>query len=810
MFRARSLPLSVASRLALKLALLSYLSLLAAHACGLIPDERPAQIRRKAAISESLAISSSLLARGEEDLLLEENLAAVVERNPDILSACIRRGNGSIVYQIGDHDRHWDLGDRSASTPQNVRVPIREGEKEWGAVEIAFAVPHGWTAWLTGYPLICLGLMTLVCNGIAFRWYLLRVLKYLDPARAVPKHVRSTLDTFAEGVVVLDRDQCIVLANDKFKRHVGKSEPDLLGRRIDELPWLSETHESVPPWRQSDDTARTGARLALRLGGEYRTYLVNASPILNSHGEQRGTIASFDDITALERNRDELNTMLLELKGSRDELRSRNEELQLLATRDSLTGCLNRRTFFEIFDRECAAHQRHQRGIGCLMVDVDNFKLVNDRHGHVAGDEVLRRVASTLMSVARESDAVCRYGGEEFCVLLPETRIEQAATVAERLRQAIAELDFGPLAVTASLGVSTIEGGTADPRELLEQADRSLYYAKHRGRNRVIRWDLMQRDLAAGEGDNDPSDQPILEDVGDASIPYPAVASLLSALAYRDAETAAHSTRVAELSVATASGLLSVKHTYVLEIAALLHDIGKIGVPDADSLKPGPLTDDEWRTMQLHERIGGEIIEASFSNERLLAIIRYRHAKFAGSDRASHFPKGQEIPIGARIIAIADAYDAMTSDRVYRKGRTQAEAFRELRKCAGEQFDPELVERFISVIKHHKPIVTPIGSKQTALQVGLQIEKLAQAIDERDDAGIQALAARLEKTAARGGVREIESVANRIKIAADGGGDLISLLQMVDELMTLCRSTQRAYADPRFDAARDADYSGRA
>ena len=287
-----------------------------------------------------------------------------------------------------------------------------------------------------------------------------------------------------------------------------------------------------------------------------------------------------------------------------------------------------------------------------------------------------------------------------------------------------------------------------------------------------------------------------LED--NASIPYPAVASLLSALAYRDAATAAHSTRVAELCVATASGLLSVKDTYVLEVGALLHDIGKIGVPDAILLKPGPLTREEWETMELHDRIGVEIVEASFSNSQLVDIMRYHHATYGGSPDAPHFPKGEDIPVGARIVTIADSYDAMVSDRVYRKGRPQEEAFKELRRCAGTQFDPELVERFIEVVEDHKPIHVPVESRQIALQVGLQIERLAEAIDDRDGPSIRSLAARLETTAARGGISEIESVAAEIKQAAAEETDLLSLLQMVEQLMSLCRSSQKIHAQTTF------------
>ena len=261
--------------------------------------------------------------------------------------------------------------------------------------------------------------------------------------------------------------------------------------------------------------------------------------------------------------------------------------------------------------------------------------------------------------------------------------------------------------------------------------------AKNAGRNQVVRWDDVPDDFDASRKTKSVLRQSAVDET---TIPYPAVASLLSALAYRDADTAAHSTRVAELAVATARGLMSLREAYILEIAALLHDIGKIGVPDSILLKPGPLTREEWRTMEIHDRIGVEIIEACFANQTLVDIVRFHHATYRARPDAPHLPSGQEIPLGARIVTIADAYDAMISDRVYRKGRSAEEAFEELRRCAGIQFDPDLVERFIVVAEQHRSVSVAVESKQHALQIGRQVERLAQAVDENDKDGVVAFA----------------------------------------------------------------------
>ena len=204
-------------------------------------------------------------------------------------------------------------------------------------------------------------------------------------------------------------------------------------------------------------------------------------------------------------------------------------------------------------------------------------------------------------------------------------------------------------------------------------------------------------------------------------------------MSYRDQVTAEHSRRVADLAVACAEGHLPITDCYVLEIAALLHDIGKVGVPDAILLKPGKLTAEEWKVMEKHDRIGVEIIRASFHSAQLTSIVENHHAFYGMSKNG--MPCGVEIPVTARILAIADAYDSMTSDRSYRKGRTPEDAFTELRRCAPAQFDPELVERFINVIKdrsQHQQATVDGVSKETALQIGMQMERLAQSLDNQD------------------------------------------------------------------------------
>jgi hypothetical protein len=241
---------------------------------------------------------------------------------------------------------------------------------------------------------------------------------------------------------------------------------------------------------------------------------------------------------------------------------------------------------------------------------------------------------------------------------------------------------------------------------------------------------------------------------------------------------------------------MSLTSCYVLENAALLHDIGKIGVPDSILLKPGTLSDEEWQIMRRQERIGAEIIRASFHSRELVAIVANHKAWYGGTPHDPHLPKGEDIPLGARILSIVNAYDAMISPQVYRAPRSQEEAFAELRRCAGTQFDRPLVEHFIGVAKVRRlappPDVAHI-SQETALQFGLQIERLMSALDTQDIVGLQTLADRLHAMAQKHQIREIAQKASELAVYTHAKSEATEILNTANELIELCRSTQSSY-----------------
>jgi diguanylate cyclase (GGDEF)-like protein/putative nucleotidyltransferase with HDIG domain len=792
-----------ALRLSAGLVSLTLSVLVTAAALGLVPERRSAVREGRRALCEALAIQCSLAVQRRDIPMIRETLNAVAARNPDILSSAVRGPDGVLLVDTGDHQRHWAPQAGECSTDTHIQVPIALHDKLWGTIEISFPPPvSAGRGPLPMSPLLRLLLFMASVAFLAFFLYLWLTFRALGfrHADAIPQRIRDTFDTLTEGVLILDRHQRIALANKAFARLAHRSPEELQGRKVCELPW-GEPQTEEPghdyPWDEvlRQGTPRTGTLVSFQADEtDPRTLSVNSTPIVGNDGTYRGALATFDDLSPIERKNAHLRKLLQRLKQSRAQVRRQNHELKVLATRDPLTGCLNRRSFFAEFETHWAGATRYGYPLSCVMVDVDHFKAINDRHGHSTGDQVLQHVAGVLRSLASKSDLVCRYGGEEFCILMPNVGIDAAMEAAERLRQGIASTSISNISVTASLGVSALTLGAREPHALLDQADKALYLAKQRGRNRVVRWD----EAASGAGDGAVTTRvvPAREDPVDVPIPFHAVTVLVSALAHRNLDTAEHSQRVAEHCAALASGLMSQSECYILEVAALLHDIGKLGVSDAILLKPGPLTEAEWEVIRTHEGIGVDIITAAFTSTALIDIIRNHHSWYGGSPHDPELPTGTAIPLGARILAIADAYDAIVSDRVYRKGRSPEDAFAELRRCAGIQFDPELVERFIATVQGRddcRSVPQLHVSKQLALRIGLHIERLACAVDARDIPTLRAMAGYLRATTAEHEITPIANLAGELEQAAASPSDWIELVQLTVNLLDLCRSTYGSY-----------------
>ncbi len=767
---------------------------MAAQLLGLFPDKRDLIMHGRSQLCESIAVNFSLLAEHTDVTTMKTSLTVIAQRNKDIRSLGVRRANGEFVFQIGDHAQNWLDAPQGHSTETHMYVPVtRQGEK-WGTIEVCFQSINA--PGIASHPFLLLVLFMSASSMLVFYWYLSKVLRQLNPSNVVPSRVRNALDTLAEGLLVLDPKGRIVLANSAFSSTTGRSLDSLMGRFADELDWTSEDENTgeialakSQPWTNvlQDGQARRGQLMGLQTQ-KGKTFVVNAAPINDNNGKQRGCITSFEDVTKLQLKKAELVQMLQTLRQSADKIRKQNHELERLATRDPLTGCFNRRSFFDHFEAFWAEANRHQENLACVMVDIDHFKAINDTHGHAMGDDVLRKVADCLKKSVRDYDILARFGGEEFSIIMPRTSMDDAVHVAERIRKDLESLKFPKVKITASLGVSGTLLNPASPQDLLEQADQCLYVAKRLGRNQVVRFDEMPVEMAEN-ADIDRAGKEHATQHQSASIPFPAVTALISAMGYRDIETASHSRRVANLCVAVGQGLMSLSSCHVLETAALLHDIGKIGVPDSILLKRTMLTAEEWEVMRQHDRIGVEIIRASFGSEELSGIVENYRRHF--SERTL---SGDPIPLGARILAIADAFDSMTTDRSYRKGRTTEVAFAELIRCSGTQFDGEIVGRFIEAVKiQQRQAPQPKVGRETILGIGLELERLASAVDQQDLTGLKAMASRLAETSYKQGAPEIAGKAIELEKLVSANTDMLGILKSANQLLELCRATQDSF-----------------
>jgi diguanylate cyclase (GGDEF)-like protein/putative nucleotidyltransferase with HDIG domain len=422
------------------------------------------------------------------------------------------------------------------------------------------------------------------------------------------------------------------------------------------------------------------------------------------------------------------------------------QKAQEQAITDGLTGLKTHRFLMETLSSEWKRSTRANRTFAIVLIDLDRFKFVNDFYGHLEGDVILQRVGSILELNCRRSDVVARYGGDEFVILMPETSVEQARQLANKLRSWVAS---DPLLrdknITASFGIAVfpVHGGT--PQELIQVADSSMYLSKHQGGNSVSsaeqsdpndskKWkkDVLEaylgvslkRLFSTGPEAFDEVYRRLeqftrsLHEQGGAesneqisAAVVETVTSLAFAIDAKDHYTQGHSQKVSTYARMIAQALgMSPAQVEEVRLAALLHDIGKVGIPEAILNKSGPLDAREWETMKTHTELGAKILEPLQPMSRIRLMVRHHHEFYDGSGYPDRL-EGEQIPYGARLISIADAYDTITSARAYKKPRTPEDAFAELERCAANQFDPDIVRVFVETMRRApQPILKPGGT----------------------------------------------------------------------------------------------------
>jgi len=469
---------------------------------GLMPRQSSNMSESRIQLCESLALESVAAVDRQDFSSIRRMFDAVVRRQDEVLSIGLRAPSGRLLVATGNHGQLWQPESDEGSSMTHARIPlIRRGER-WGVIEVRFEdfTKYGLLERWWENSLIRVLFLVAIGGFVSYLFYMKRMLRHLDPTAVIPPRVQATLDVMAEGVLLLDQNGRIVLANSTFADRIGRSAESMLGTRASELGWLVpkslEPARDLPWLRAIEDSKRhTGTPLSIKVESDrIETFLVNGAPVAEESGKARGAIATFDSITELERRTEQLEQAFIEIEKSRDEIRLRNDELQVLATCDPLTGLVNRRAFVERAELEFDLAVRGGRSLCCVMVDIDHFKRVNDEHGHSMGDEVIRHVAQRLASEWHDRELVCRFGGEEFCILLTDTTAAEGVALAARIRRTIASDGFAPVRVTASFGVSSLASGAPRFYDLLNQADEALYASKDGGRNLVTCYDEMRRD----------------------------------------------------------------------------------------------------------------------------------------------------------------------------------------------------------------------------------------------------------------------------------------------------------------------------
>ena len=465
---------------------------------GYMPDRERQLTQVRKRVTDMVAIPTiDMLSRGELERAATV-LDRLVEQDADIMSIGIRRNDGRLLLSTTEHRTRWPDDPHVTLAAHHAVVPIRTADSAWGALEVSFREPGGGVlGLLDSHPAIALILTLMLFGTATFALYMRRVLQPFDPKSVIPERVRAAFDAMAEGVVIIDNQGRIALANERFQRLCGEHTEPLAARPLSGVPWLAATlsdERTEHPWIRAMREQREvmGTELSVEsMDDQPMLLVVNCAPILDARRRARGCMVTFDDVTALHRANRRLEYTLRQLQDSRREVEHKAADLERLASVDYLTGVLNRRAFSTQAEQAFSHARGHRQPFSCMMIDIDHFKRINDTWGHAVGDQVIKAVADTLMKCTRDGDLVGRYGGEEFCVALPSIGLTSATTIGQRIRETIEQTvaasmpEHVGLAVTTSVGVAVYDLRVESLHALISAADGALYEAKESGRNRV-------------------------------------------------------------------------------------------------------------------------------------------------------------------------------------------------------------------------------------------------------------------------------------------------------------------------------------
>jgi len=446
-------------------------------------DPQSAEREVRKTISESLAIQLTLMASHGDIGGLKQSLLQFIDRHDGMRAAALVDSEGAYIAEHGDQQELAKVTQHSDAS--YVSVPIFNKEERWGEVRVVFEPSSARFLEFRYYTFVLVG------SFIICFLFLRRVLVQLDPGRVVPSRVNSAFNMFSDSVIILDYQLQILIVNKAAEKVVGKSSEQLLGKRLDDWPWVKD-EQWQSPWAAAMKAGINLSDLPVHLKTENgsRILMASCSVVGDEEENNRGVLVTLNDMTAIEAKNRELAHTLKQLRKSEHAILEKNIELENLATRDSLTGLYNRRAFLERFEQNYAEAKANGTPLCCIMSDIDHFKRVNDTFGHGVGDEIICAVANTLAANTDDFDTVGRYGGEEFVLILPNKTVDDAKKIAESIRQKVADL-VGSFSVnvgnfSSSFGVALLTSDVSDVMDLIDRADQALYFAKQSGRNRVI------------------------------------------------------------------------------------------------------------------------------------------------------------------------------------------------------------------------------------------------------------------------------------------------------------------------------------